>query len=288
MMVRIVLFCCSMIVACLAMAGEPHYESDIHEAVWTSTSSPIRCTLSHEIPYYGRVEFVRDAGVPLSFRVYVHERPVRSGHAMLYSSPPQWKHDSQRRELGSVEYKAGSNPFRFNRELSLRVLAELEKGMQPMLTFRDLGDGADQLSVTISNVNFLPALEKYRECNSQLVQYSFAAAKNMSIYFATGDFQLSGDARRRLDAVAAYMKLDPSISGVVIEGHTDYLGTHMDNDVLSNQRASVVRDYLVAKGIPQKENITLRYYGKRKPVASNKSSKGRARNRRTQVKLVFQ
>lgn len=287
-MVYRVLFWCSLFFAGLVTAGEPHYESDIHDTTWVNSASPIRCTLSHEIPYYGRVEFVRDAGLPLSFRVYVHERPINSGRAMLYSSPPQWKHDSSPRELGSVEYKAGSNPFRFKRELSLRVLAELEKGMQPMLTFRDLGDGADQISVTVSNVNFLPALEKYRQCNSQLVHYSFASARDMSIHFATGDFQLTSDAKRRLDSVAAYMKLDSSITGVMIEGHTDYVGSHMDNDILSNQRASAVRDYLLTKEIPQKENITLRYYGKRKPAASNKSARGRAQNRRTQVKLVFQ
>lgn len=278
------LFCLAATIP-VAIAGTQHYEADIHTSKWDTTSSIVECTLTHEIPLYGVAKFFRRAGKRLQFRMLVQEIPRKKGKATFRSIPPDWKHNTDTKKLGELTYSAGEKPFIFKRSLSLRVLAELEQGMRPTLYFKNLDDKQDEVSVSLSTVNFMQALSKYRGCSSQLLPYDFETAKNMLLYFDTDKYNLKEDALRRLDTVIAYMKLMPSVKTATIEGHADYRGTHPYNDVLSNRRAVTVREYMKSKGI-EETKINLRYFGKRKPAASNKTRGGMAKNRRVRIRMV--
>lgn len=269
----------------MAMAGAQHYEADMNSSQWDTTSSIVECTLAHKIPFYGKAEFVRRAGKKLFFRIFVEEIPRKKGKATLRSNPPNWKHNTDAKKLGELTYKAGEKPFLFNRTLSLRVLAELEQGMQPTVYFRNLDDKQDEVSVSLSTVNFMQSLSKFRQCNGKLLPFDFETAKNMELYFDTDKYNLTEEARRRLDTIIAYMNLMPSVKTATIEGHADYRGTHPYNDVLSNRRAVTVREYMKERKIPE-ARINLRYFGKRKPAASNKTRAGMAKNRRVRVRLI--
>ena len=72
---------------------------------------------------------------------------------------------------------------------------------------------------------------------------------------------------------------------ISIEGHTDNVGTEAANMRLSQKRAEAVLDYLVSKGISP-ERLDATGFGPTKPVASNKTAKGRAQNRRTEFRIV--
>lgn len=269
----------------LAVAGTQHYEADMHSSQWGITSSIVECTLTHEIPLYGKAKFIRKAGKKLSFRMLVEEMPRKKGKATLRSIPPDWKHNVDIKDLGALTYQAGEKPFIFNRTLSLRVLAELEQGMRPTVYFRNLDDKKDEVSVSLSTVNFMQALSKFRQCSGKLLPFDFETAKNMVLYFATDKYNLNEEARRRLDTVIAYMNLMPSVKTTTIEGHADFRGTHPYNDVLSNRRAVTVREYMKERKISE-TRLNLRYFGKRKPAASNKTKAGMARNRRVQIHLL--
>jgi outer membrane protein OmpA-like peptidoglycan-associated protein len=67
-----------------------------------------------------------------------------------------------------------------------------------------------------------------------------------------------------------------------IEGYTDSVGTDDYNQVLSEHRATSVRDYLTGAGIPS-DSVTSRGFGKTQPVASNTTSAGRQQNRRVEL-----
>lgn len=67
-----------------------------------------------------------------------------------------------------------------------------------------------------------------------------------------------------------------------VEGHTDAVGNDAYNQKLSEARAQSVVAWLVAKGIP-KEQLAARGYGKARPVATNDTDEGRARNRRVDL-----
>ena len=81
------------------------------------------------------------------------------------------------------------------------------------------------------------------------------------------------------------MKETPNVS-VKIEGHTDNVGSKEYNQKLSERRAKSVANYLIDKGV-EKERVTTEGFGFSKPIASNKTAEGRAKNRRTEIKFTI-
>lgn len=77
---------------------------------------------------------------------------------------------------------------------------------------------------------------------------------------------------------------DNKTSYIVIDGHTDDLGTPSSNRVLSYKRAQAVKEYLKEMGIEDKRLITVGH-GEEEPAAPNTSSEGRAKNRRVIMTL---
>lgn len=73
---------------------------------------------------------------------------------------------------------------------------------------------------------------------------------------------------------------------IYVSGHADSLGSYATNMRLSFARAQVVRDYFVKKGISP-ERILIAGYGKETPLVNNKTAANRARNRRTELKLLL-
>jgi outer membrane protein OmpA-like peptidoglycan-associated protein len=72
---------------------------------------------------------------------------------------------------------------------------------------------------------------------------------------------------------------------IQIEGHTDSTGSDSYNQLLSERRASSVRDFLLNQGIePRRTRATG--YGERYPIASNDTAAGREQNRRVELTLV--
>ncbi len=73
---------------------------------------------------------------------------------------------------------------------------------------------------------------------------------------------------------------------VVIEGHTDSVGDPAYNKKLSQKRADAVKEYMVAKGIGA-NRIKALGFGEYRPIASNKTSKGRMENRRVEAAVNY-
>lgn len=105
------------------------------------------------------------------------------------------------------------------------------------------------------------------------------AAKN--VFFATGSYKLLPKSFKSLNEVANLMKADESLM-VDIDGHTDEVGTDESNQVLSDNRAGAVKEYLIKQGV-EETRLKSAGYGEAKPVADNKTAAGRAKNRRTEM-----
>lgn len=73
---------------------------------------------------------------------------------------------------------------------------------------------------------------------------------------------------------------------VVIEGHTDSLGSDSINQTLSEQRATAVKQYILANSSMDEKQINAIGYGETKPVASNETASGQAKNRRIDVVII--
>ena len=105
------------------------------------------------------------------------------------------------------------------------------------------------------------------------------AAKN--VFFSTGSYKLLPKSFKSLDAVVELMKADNSLM-IDIDGHTDSQGSDESNQVLSDNRAGAVKNYLTGKGIDA-SRLKSTGYGETKPLADNKTAAGRAKNRRTEM-----
>ena len=77
------------------------------------------------------------------------------------------------------------------------------------------------------------------------------------------------------------MKADESLK-IQIDGHTDDQGDDAKNMTLSENRAKSVNDYLISKGVSASSTSSAGY-GETKPVGENKTSAGRAKNRRVEM-----
>jgi outer membrane protein OmpA-like peptidoglycan-associated protein len=84
--------------------------------------------------------------------------------------------------------------------------------------------------------------------------------------------------------MVAYLKADPTVNHIELDGHSDNSGNRLTNRDLSRRRALAVMDYFKAQGIPEQQ-ITLRFHGERYPLVPNTSNANRARNRRVNVHL---
>jgi outer membrane protein OmpA-like peptidoglycan-associated protein len=104
------------------------------------------------------------------------------------------------------------------------------------------------------------------------------------VAFATGQSTLRAEASESLAKVAEFVRKDPD-KRVRIEGHTDSTGSANANQVLSQKRAEAVRDALESAGIDA-SRMTAVGVGEERPVASNETAEGRAKNRRVDIILL--
>ncbi|MDO9401161.1 MAG: OmpA family protein [Polaromonas sp.] len=72
---------------------------------------------------------------------------------------------------------------------------------------------------------------------------------------------------------------------IIAVGHTDSVGSDSYNQKLSVRRSEAVKAYLVSKGI-EKNRVYTEGKGEKQPVADNKTSEGRAKNRRVEIEVV--
>jgi len=273
-----------LVLASPLMANSLRYESPLHEATWKTTSSRLVCRLSHSIDYYGKAEFVRFAGREIYLSLNMDQGGPRNGKARLVALPTAWQHELENRELGQVSYKGGQDPFRFSRLQVRDILASLEQGLRPALHYHSRQSGAKEVEVVLSSINFREGMEEFRRCMASLIPLDYAAASNSNILFSKG-YLLDRKAKRRLDAIAAFVKADPVIRKVRLEGYSDNVGSRGDNYALSRSRALAVREYLLARDVPA-EMIEFEYYGEHSPAYSNRTKKGRSLNRRVNVTLI--
>ena len=107
-----------------------------------------------------------------------------------------------------------------------------------------------------------------------------------NIYFATNSFTLSNVSKEILIAFLDYLKINNRLK-VIICGHTDDVGTKNDNLLLSKNRAKSVYSFLIENGT-KKNGIDYEGFGEEKPITSNETEEGRAKNRRTEFVILGQ
>jgi len=110
-------------------------------------------------------------------------------------------------------------------------------------------------------------------------------ASNLILYFDSNSEQLDLDDEQRnyLGDLYTYLR-ENEATGISVVGHTDSEGDASNNQVISQNRADLVRNYLIGNGI-RPEQIEAKGMGAEEPIASNDTEEGKATNRRVEIIL---
>ena len=105
-----------------------------------------------------------------------------------------------------------------------------------------------------------------------------------NVFFGFDSFEIDEKSNVELSSVYNFLEDNPTVK-ISIEGHTDSEGDRSHNQKLSENRARAVYQYLLDQGIA---NSRLRYegFGDSQPVADNDTEEGRAKNRRTEIRIT--
>lgn len=100
------------------------------------------------------------------------------------------------------------------------------------------------------------------------------------VYFEFNKYNVDPKSFTLLDDVVSVMNSNPDVT-IEVGGHTDSKGGDKYNKKLSQQRVDSVRQYIIGKGIKD-SRITAVGYGEERPIDTNRTSEGRANNRRVE------
>ena len=104
------------------------------------------------------------------------------------------------------------------------------------------------------------------------------------VYFTTGKFNISANAQLAIDKLEKIFKEYPE-TNILIEGHTDDVGSDASNLTLSQRRANAVGDALKAAGLVG-NRLTVKWYGEAQPKVDNSTIEGKASNRRVEFSIT--
>ena len=104
-------------------------------------------------------------------------------------------------------------------------------------------------------------------------------------YFATGKARILKQSYGILNSVAQVMR-DYAQIKVLVEGHTDNVGSDSYNLKLSQKRAKAVRKHLISIENIAADRLTSKGFGESRPIDTNTTKKGKENNRRVEFKIV--
>jgi outer membrane protein OmpA-like peptidoglycan-associated protein/tetratricopeptide (TPR) repeat protein len=111
-----------------------------------------------------------------------------------------------------------------------------------------------------------------------------ATVRLENVFFETDSYNLDPRSKVELKEVVQFLDDNPEVR-IMLEGHTDNVGSREYNLELSENRARSVYDYLVNQGV-EKERLEYEGYGFSQPIDTNETEVGRARNRRTEMRIL--
>jgi OOP family OmpA-OmpF porin len=188
--------------------------------------------------------------------------------------------------VGSIDALQKDRQFMFDKVKTLNLeietknsqIADLEgktREQQVVKERLEADKRFNQLFMEVQNLFSPDEAEVYKKANSLIIRLR-------AIQFPVGKSVIMPDNYPLISKIQQSIRIfgEPDVT---IEGHTDSTGSNEINELLSQQRAESVRQYLLANKTLRDDRITAVGYGSSKPLASNETKEGRAVNRRIDV-----
>lgn len=253
------------------------FQTRLENIEWKVEGDQFECRLIQPISGFGSGEFVRRAGEQATFRLRSSSGVLGAGSATLLAAAAPWQPGRGDINLGRVSLARSGVLFTSSQSQASRLINGLLDGRSTVLR-----NGTGE--VRVLPVSFGKAFDDYQACAGKLLAMNYDQVRQTQVGFPGGGIELDDNARARLDIVLDFMKADPTVNHVELDGHSDNSGNRLTNRDLSRRRALAVLEYLKAHGV-REEQVTVRFHGERYPLARNTTPANRARNRRVNIQL---
>lgn len=259
------------------------FQTRLESIEWTVEGDKFECRLTQPITDFGSGEFVRRAGEQATFRLKAYNSMVGGGSATLLAAAAPWQPGRGDINLGSVQIGSGNVLFNSSQVQAGRLISGLMDGRSPVI--RHASSDGRVSEVRLLPVKFSKAFNDYQGCVAKLLPKNFEQVKQSQIGFPGEGLDLDAQAKAQLQVMLEFMKADPTVNHIELDGHSDNSGNRLANRELSRRRALAVMDYFKANGV-QESQITVRFHGERYPLVPNTNAANRAKNRRVNVHLA--
>ncbi len=258
------------------------FQTRLENIEWKVEGDQFECRLTQPISDFGSGEFVRRAGEQATFRLKTYGGTLGAGSATLLAAAAPWQPGRGDINLGAVRVGSGDVLFNSSQAQAGRLFTGLLEGRSP--TVRQYGRQGGYSEIRLLPVKFNKAYSDYQLCTTKLLPMNYDQVRQTEVGFPGGGIELDAAAKKKLSVILAFMKADPTVNHVELNGHSDNSGNRLTNRDVSRRRALAVMDYFKANGI-QESQITMRFHGESYPLAPNTNAANRARNRRVNIQL---
>lgn len=283
----------------ISLANDVIIPMDVVE--WEFIDTEFKCQLRYSASDAEYISFLAEPNRPMSLMVTMSD----FSQAVLVQLSPPWQTPAQRREVASsirnqtemLEFQQGIESFikAFSNGAWMRIESRHVGTALAMSNPANASSNYKQSSprepssdsLTIPSTRVDHAYTQFNQCRRTLPSMSYEQARDIELSFRVGQRVIDASQRAVLKSLSGYIQSDKTVQRVLIDGHTDNVGSSMGNLQLSRIRADDVASILLDLGIPD-PLIEVRAHGDRYPISSNTTQIGQAKNRRVTVRVIRQ
>ena len=258
------------------------FQTRLENIEWKVEGDKFECRLIQPITDFGSGVFVRRAGEQAVFRLNSVNSVLGEGSATLLAAAAPWQPGREDINLGSVRIGRGHVLFNSSQGQAGGLFRGLLEGRSPVVRHYSSTHGVSE--VRLLPVKFRQAYGDYQTCTTKLLPRNFEQVRQSRIAFPGTTTELDASALNSLNVILEYLKVDPTVNRIILDGYSDNNGNRLTNRELSRRRALAVMDYFKAHGFDESQ-ISLRFHGEQYPLVPNSSAANRAKNRRVTVRL---
>ena len=258
------------------------FQAPLTDTHWQVIETPIKCTMSQSIDDFGEASFQQEAGKPLRLMFTTKFYPAVQNMVNFGVTQASWQNTQQPSFITSLPTQRGQTEFVLTGIFADKALTEIQQGRFPTLSYQSQ-NANEEISVLVSSVHLADSMPAFEQCVASLPTYSYEDISKLTVYFSLEKAELTPEAKAALRKLAHYVKLDDTIKRITISGHTDNHGRRRLNAALSDSRSIAIKNFLIEEAQLAESLITTSAHLEWDPVSTNKSTSGRALNRRAEV-----
>ena len=258
------------------------FQTRLENIEWKVEGDKFECRLIQPVTDFGSGVFVRRAGEQVIFSLNASNSVLGEGSATLLAAAAPWQPGRGDINLGAVRIGRGQVLFNSSQAQAASLFRGLLEGRSPLVRHYSREGGVSE--VRLLPVKFRQAVGDYNACTAKLLPKNFEQVRQSQIGFPGGGIELDAQAKISLQVMVEYLKADPTVNHITLDGHSDNTGNRLTNRDLSRRRALAVMDYFKENGVEESQ-ITMRFHGEQYPLVPNTNAANRAKNRRDSVRL---